>query len=202
LMGYFFDFSKMVLKSMRMERVKSVKYARCGMTSSKGTDKGKLSSVGSRTVKTGIDNSKFDECFWNRTHASFVLNMNMRDARKKVNSTRILVKLVISIPMPYHSKVAGHNSCMPLPPPIRKSPGIECWIMATKYGVALFPKRKKAGKERRERKIREWVNPRCSNPGINRSMSDITEATNNRGMFTLTFRSLDVALPVMYPKAR
>jgi hypothetical protein len=33
-------------------------------------------------------------------------------------------------------------------------------------------------------------------------MSDMTEATNNRGMFTLTFRSLDVAFPVMYPRAR
>jgi len=78
---------------------------------------------------------------------------------------------------------------------------MECWIKAIKYGVALFPKSQKVGKERRERKIREWVNPRCSSP-INRSMSGMTEATNNRGMFKLTFRSLDVALPVMYPKAR
>jgi len=78
----------------------------------------------------------------------------------------------------------------------------ECWIKATKYGVALFPKRKKTGKKRRKRKIREWVNPRCSRPSINRSMSGMTEATNNRGMFKFTFRSLDVAFPVMYPKAR
>jgi hypothetical protein len=62
LMGYFLDFSKMALKSMRMERVKSVKYVRCGMTSVKGTNKGKRSSMGSRTVKIGIDNSKFDGC--------------------------------------------------------------------------------------------------------------------------------------------
>jgi len=74
--------------------------------------------------------------------------------------------------------------------------------MAIKYGVALFPKSQKVGKERIERKIREWVNPRCSSPGINRSMSGMMEATNNRGMFKLTFRSLDVAFPVMYPKAK
>jgi len=30
------------------------------MTSSGGTYRGKLSSVGSRTVKTGIDSSRFD----------------------------------------------------------------------------------------------------------------------------------------------
>jgi len=60
LMGYFFDFSKIALKSMKMERVKSVKYIRCGMTSSKGTDNGKLSNVGSRTVKIGIDSNMFE----------------------------------------------------------------------------------------------------------------------------------------------
>ena len=59
-MGYFFDFSKRALKSMKTETVKSVKYARCGMTSSKGTDKGKLSIVGSRTVKIGIDSNMFE----------------------------------------------------------------------------------------------------------------------------------------------
>ena len=137
LMGYFLDFSKMALKSMRMERVKSVKYVRCGTTSSKGTDKGKLSSVGSRTVKIGIDRSKFDGCFWNSVHASFVLSIIVMDVRKKVHSMKMPVRLVIPIPMPYHSRVAGHNSCTL--PPIRKSPRIECWIMAIKYGVALFP---------------------------------------------------------------
>ena len=115
---------------------------------------------------------------------------------------RMPVRLAIPIPTPYHSRVAGHNSCMPLPPLVRKSPKMECWITATKYGVALFLKRKKVGKERRERKMMEWVIPRCSSPGINRSMSGMMEATNNRGMFKLTFRSLDVAFPVKYPKAR
>lgn len=58
------------------------------------------------------------------------------------------------------------------------------------------------GRKNSEMMIREWAGPRCSRPGINRSVSGTTEATNNRGMFTLTFRSLDVAFPVMYPKAR
>jgi len=123
------------------------------MISPKGTDNGKLSIVGSRTVKIGIDNSKFDECCWNSTHASFVLSIIVMDVRKKVHSMRMPVRLVILIPIPYHSRVVGHNSCML--PPIRKSPGMECWIKAIKYGVALFPKRKKVGKERRERKIME-----------------------------------------------
>jgi len=58
------------------------------------------------------------------------------------------------------------------------------------------------GRKSRERRIAEWVGPLCSRPGIKRSMSGMTEATNSRGMLTLTFRSLDVALPVMYPRAR
>jgi len=48
--------------------------------------------------------------------------------------------------------------------------------------------------------IIECVGPRCCRPGINRSASGITEARNNRGMFT--FRILDVSLPDKYPKAR
>jgi hypothetical protein len=58
------------------------------------------------------------------------------------------------------------------------------------------------GKKNREMMIREWVGPRCSRPSIRKSMSGMTEATNNKGMFELTFRSLEVVLPVRYPKAR
>ena len=58
------------------------------------------------------------------------------------------------------------------------------------------------GMKSKEMAMREWVGPRCFRPGINRSMSGMIEATNNRGMFTFMFRSLDVALPVMYPRAR
>ncbi len=43
------------------------------MMSSGGTDRGKLSRVGSRTVKTGMDNSRFDGWGWNSFHASLVL---------------------------------------------------------------------------------------------------------------------------------
>ena len=50
--------------------------------------------------------------------------------------------------------------------------------------------------------IREWVGPLCCKPGISRSMSGIMEARKRRGMFMFTLRSLPVALPVMYPRAR
>jgi len=33
-------------------------------------------------------------------------------------------------------------------------------------------------------------------------MSDMIEATSIKGMFSLTLRDLDVALPSMYPKAK
>lgn len=72
------------------------------MTSPRGTAKGKLISVGSRTVNTGIDSSRFDGWRWNRVQVFFVLCMIVRDVTKKVHSRRMLVRLVISNPMPYH----------------------------------------------------------------------------------------------------
>ena len=77
-----------------------------------------------------------------------------------------------------------------------------CWVRAMKYGVAFFPRSMKAGSRRRQKMIIECVSPRCCRPGINRSASEIMETTNSRGMFTLTFRTLDVVLPDKYPKAR
>jgi hypothetical protein len=69
--------------------------------SSNGTDKGKLSNEGSRTVKKGMDSSRFDEWCWNSIHMSFVLSMIARDVRKKVHSMRMSVRLAILIPTPY-----------------------------------------------------------------------------------------------------
>jgi len=50
--------------------------------------------------------------------------------------------------------------------------------------------------------IIECAGPRCCRLGINRSTSGVTETTNNKAMCTFTFRSLDVALPDKYPKAK
>ena len=83
----------MVLISMRMEKVKMVRYVMCGMTSSNGTDKGKLKKVGRRTVKTGMDSSRFDWWGWNRVQASFVLSMMVRQVRKRIHSKETLVRL-------------------------------------------------------------------------------------------------------------
>jgi len=45
---------------MIVEKANRTRYIMCGMTSSKGTDKGKLSNVGSRTVRMGMDKRMFD----------------------------------------------------------------------------------------------------------------------------------------------
>ena len=45
---------------MRIEKANRMRYIACGMMSSKGTEIGKLSSVGSRTVRMGMDKSMFD----------------------------------------------------------------------------------------------------------------------------------------------
>ncbi len=72
------------------------------MTSSRGTDEGKLSSVGSRTVKIGIENSIFDVCFRNNTRVSLALCMTAKDVRKKIHSIKMFVRPIISTPPPYH----------------------------------------------------------------------------------------------------
>ena len=87
------------------------------MMSSSGTDRGKLNNVGSITAKIGTDRNRLDGWCWNSVHASLALSMIVRDARKRIHSMRMLVRLVILIPMPYQLRVIGHNSCMP--PPIR-----------------------------------------------------------------------------------
>lgn len=45
---------------MRVEKANRMRFTTCGMMISKGTCKGKLSSVGNKTVKIGIDGSMFD----------------------------------------------------------------------------------------------------------------------------------------------
>ena len=82
------------------------------MTSSKETYKGKLRSVGRRTVRTGTARIMFDECFWNSDRASFVLNSIIMEVRKRVHSMRMLVRLVISMPNPYQLVVIGHSNCV------------------------------------------------------------------------------------------
>jgi len=44
---------------MRIEAANRTRYTTCGMMSSEGTVKGKLSSVGSRTVRIGMAKSVF-----------------------------------------------------------------------------------------------------------------------------------------------
>ena len=82
------------------------------MISSNETYRGKLRSVGRRTVRTGTARIMFDGCRWNRSHASFVLNNIAVDVRKRAHSTRMLVILVISMPRPYQLVVTGHNNCV------------------------------------------------------------------------------------------
>ena len=48
------------VRSVRMDRVKMVRYVRWGMMSSTGTDRGRLRNVGRRTVRTGTDSTRFD----------------------------------------------------------------------------------------------------------------------------------------------
>jgi len=73
--------------------MKMAKYVRWGMMSAYGTDKGKWKKVGRRTVKTGMDRSRFDGWGWNRVQASFVLSMIVRQVRKRIHSRETLVRL-------------------------------------------------------------------------------------------------------------
>lgn len=106
---------KLKIRSMRMDRAKMAKYVRWGMTSSIGTGRGKWKNWGSRTVRTGMDRSRFDGWCWNRIHASFVLSMIERKVRKEIHSNRIIVRFVMLIPVPYQLLVMGQRSCVPSP---------------------------------------------------------------------------------------
>jgi len=53
-------FFSVTLTSVRIEKVKNIKYIRCGIASSKGTYNGMLRNVGRRTVRAGTDNIRFD----------------------------------------------------------------------------------------------------------------------------------------------
>lgn len=70
------------------------------MINAMGTDIGKLRSVGRRTVKAGIERSRFDRCGWKSVEASFVFAMIKKDVRKRIHSMVMLVRLVISMAGP------------------------------------------------------------------------------------------------------
>jgi len=53
-------FFKMVIKSLRMEMVKIVRYVRCGIMSSGGMCQGKPKSVGNRSAAAGRVKIRFD----------------------------------------------------------------------------------------------------------------------------------------------
>jgi len=82
------------------------------MMSSEGTDRGKPSSVGSRTVKIGIDRSRLERWCWNSVRASLVSSMVAMDVRKKIHSMMMLLRLVIFAPMSYQWAVNGQKSCV------------------------------------------------------------------------------------------
>lgn len=112
----------------------------------------------------------------------------------------MFVRLITGICAPNQLKSIGHSICTP--PPVSKSPKRECWTRAATYGRLLHLYFMNAGRRIIAETMRECVAPRCVSPGISKSKSGKIETRKSRGMFTLTFRSLDVAFPVKYPKAR
>jgi len=68
--------------------------------------------------------------------------------------------------------------------------------------MAPVPYSMSAGKRMIEETISECVGPLCASPGISKSKSGSIESRKRRAALVFTFRSLDVAFPVKYPKAR
>ena len=64
------------------------------------TCRGKLRSVGRRTVKVGMDRSRFDGWGWNRVCMSFALKRIVSEVRRRIHSVRMFAVLVIPIPIP------------------------------------------------------------------------------------------------------
>jgi hypothetical protein len=106
-------FVKISFQSRRIERPKRVRKTRWGISNANGTNRGKLMTVGKRTVNTGIVRIKFDVWCLNSDNTSFVLNITTIEMRKKNHSTIMLVKLVTSMFKPYISLDIGHSNCVP-----------------------------------------------------------------------------------------
>ena len=86
------------------------------MISAMGTYWGKLRSVGRRTVKAGMNRSRFDGWDWKSAFISFVFCMIKKDVRKSIHSTVMLVRLVIWIskaPGDTFALFKGQRSCAP-----------------------------------------------------------------------------------------
>jgi len=77
-----------------MEKLKNTRHARWGTISSIGTEMGKPRNVGMKTASIGIERSKLDEWCWNNNIASLVFNMTAMDKMKRVDSKKMLTKLV------------------------------------------------------------------------------------------------------------
>jgi len=104
--------------------------------------------------------------------------------------------LVTQICVPYHCEDRGQNIWAPA----NRSPRIECCIKEAKTGAACFLYVSRIGMKTTVCTISEWVGPRCSSPR-KRSMSGMMEAKKSKGMLIFTFKSLEVAFPVRYPRA-
>ena len=103
------------MKSTKMERTKSVSNVRWGGMCARGKDMYRLKSKGKKTVRAGIDKSRFDGWGFNRIKMSLVLSITAKQVRKKIHSNETFMTPVSSIPPPYQVVVNGQNNCTPCP---------------------------------------------------------------------------------------
>ena len=83
---------------LTMESVKRAKYARCGIKSSKGTERGKWMNEGSKTVKIGTERDRCDNWPFSSFCRSFVLSIAAAAIRKLLHSRIMFVGLNMGIP--------------------------------------------------------------------------------------------------------
>lgn len=95
----------------------------CGIISVVGTFNGNARNVGKRTVMVGMARIMFKWLGLRSNCKSLVLNIWVNIAKKVVHSMVMLVRLSMSMVVPYNWVVKGQNSCAF---PVRKSPNNEC----------------------------------------------------------------------------
>lgn len=117
-----------------MDSAKRMRYARCGIKSSRGTERGKWRNEGSKTVKVGTERDRCDSVPFSSFCMSFVLSITAPATRKLLNSRMMLVWLSMQIGRPYHVEVMGQRSWAPCicAPPVMKSPIRLCCASAAK----------------------------------------------------------------------
>ncbi len=103
----------MCLMSMRIERARRKMRMRWGAMSSGGTGIGNCMKTGSKAVEIGIASSMLDGWCVSKFATSLVVNMSVKNVKKRASSRYTYVRRAVSEPAENQFEVRGKSSWTP-----------------------------------------------------------------------------------------